>query len=132
MSRRPVLTADNLRAIREVAAQPRWKRKPSLFVLADLLGVSYGVVVRAARNEQRCYREVATEDTHRVSRGLATPGRVMTERGVRRPVALSVASSAGTPGITGGACGAETRHHERTAETRGESGNAGAAGGGHP
>lgn len=76
---------------------------------------------------RRLYR-AAIMNTPRVSRGLATPGKVMTERGVRRPVALSVASSTGTPGITGAACGAETRYHERRADPHGESGNAGAVG----
>lgn len=49
-------------------------------------------------------------DTQRVSRG-SLPWQSHTDRKVRRPEAISVASSAGTPGITGVAGGVET-HHE--------------------
>jgi hypothetical protein len=58
MSRRPVLTVEQVRKIRETAALPRYRRSPSLRVLADLLGLSYAVVVRTARGEQRCYSEI--------------------------------------------------------------------------
>lgn len=57
MSRRPVLTSEDLAKIRKIAAVPVRKRSPSLRLFADLRGVSYHAVVRAARNEQRCYRE---------------------------------------------------------------------------
>lgn len=62
MSRRPVLTAENVRLIRKIAAVPHWKRRgqKSLRVVADLLGVSYHAVTRAGRNEQRCYRELSS------------------------------------------------------------------------
>lgn len=58
-----------------------------------------------------CPSEVNTY--HRVSRGSSCPWQSHTERGVRRPGALSVAGSRGTPQITGVACGAETRHSEK-------------------
>lgn len=67
-------------------------------------------------------------DTPRVSRGLISPGKVMTDRGVRRPVAISVASSSRTRPITGAACGAETRYHESRADLHGVTGNAGTMG----
>lgn len=130
MSRRPVLTAADVRELRAIARVPHWKRwgKPSLRTFADLRGVSYSAVVRAARHEQRCYESVAPNEIQEGSRGVISPGKGMTERGVRRPVALSVAGSTVTTAITGGACGAEPDYHERKAESRGVTGNAGAAG----
>jgi hypothetical protein len=128
VSRRPALTVEDLRAIRETTAVPKGRRKRSLRVLADLRGLSYHTVVRAARNEQRCYREMAAPDTHRVSRGTDRPWQSHTERKVCRPEALSVASSTGTPEITGVAGSAETRYHESRADLHGVSGNAGAVG----
>lgn len=127
MSRRPVLTDEDLREIRKVAAVPKGRRKRSLRLLADLRGLSYHTVVRAARNEQRCYREVAVTDTHRVSRGVDQPWQSHTGRKVCRPEALSVASSTGTPEITGVAGSVETRYHRR-ADPHDEPGNAGAVG----
>lgn len=52
-------------------------------------------------------------DTHRVSWGIDQPWQSHTDRKVRRPEAISVASSSRTRPITGVACGAETRYHER-------------------
>ena len=49
---------------------------------------------------------------NRVSWGSCCPWQSHTERKVRKPEALSVAGSRGTPQITGVACGAETRHSE--------------------
>lgn len=61
MSRRPVLTADDIRKIREIAAiPPRKRRGPnSLRMYADMRGVNYCTVRRAAQREQRCYENVA-------------------------------------------------------------------------
>lgn len=49
----------------------------------------------------------------RVSRGIDQPWQSHTGRKVRRPEAISVASSCRTRPITGVACGAETRYHEK-------------------
>lgn len=57
MSRRPALTPEIIREIRQIAAVPVRRRNPSLRLFADLRGLSYQTVVRAGRNEQRCYRD---------------------------------------------------------------------------
>ena len=65
---------------------------------------------------QRITRRVShglSNTYHRVSRGSCCPWQSHTDRKVRRPGAISVAGSRGTPQITGVACGAETRHSEK-------------------
>lgn len=119
--RPPILTTTQLRMLREWRAKPRSERQ-SLRALADFLCISYSTAKRGA-NGTGYYT-----NTHRVSRGTDQPWQSHTGRKVCRPEALSVASSTGTPEITGVAGSAETRYHERRADPRGVAGNAGAAG----
>lgn len=112
-----------LRALREWASLPRSRRTRTLAGMAAALGLTFDTAKRAAYG-QGAYAKL---NTPRVSRGADQPWQSHTERKVCRPEALSVASSTGTPEITGVAGSAETRYHRR-ADPHGETGNAGAVG----
>jgi hypothetical protein len=123
MSQRRGATDEQVRKLRAWRALPRGQRPRTIAGMAAMLGISEYVAKRAAYG----MRAYAT-DTRRVSRGADQPWQSHTGRKVCRPEALSVASSTGTPEITGVAGSAETRYHERRADPHGETGNAGAMG----
>jgi hypothetical protein len=125
VSQRRGATDEQVRKLREWRALPKNRRPRSIAGMAAVLGISEYVAKRAA------YGMRAYADTQRVSRGFDALEESCREKGPQAR-SRSVASSAGTPGITGVACGSETRYHESKAETRGVTGNAGAAGGGRP